>query len=319
MEILVRVRTVILILCAASLQAAPAPNEQKPFSGYRNGFHSSVLALQTLLDRAGFSCNRIDGFWGDRTEVALRTWRLAHGLEDSGIPDVATLDALGGLGAGVTWKREISSNDVARLVKIPSEPEDKAKLKRMDFESLLELLAEEGHSSEKLIKRLNPELSWPNPAVGSKVVIPDPLPRVSEKQYAASVRISLSRREVSVFDFNGKMIALFPCSIAREREKRPSGELSVVSVVKKPDYLYDPQLFIPGTKKTAKLVFPAGPNCPVGTTWIGLSLQGYGIHGTPMPERIGEAASHGCFRLANWNAERLAALVSVGTPVFVVE
>jgi lipoprotein-anchoring transpeptidase ErfK/SrfK len=57
----------------------------------------------------------------------------------------------------------------------------------------------------------------------------------------------------------------------------------------------------------------------VGTAWIGLSKIGYGIHGTPHPDQIGKTFSHGCFRLANWNAARLAQMVIIGTPVEVVE
>jgi lipoprotein-anchoring transpeptidase ErfK/SrfK len=55
----------------------------------------------------------------------------------------------------------------------------------------------------------------------------------------------------------------------------------------------------------------------VGTVWIGLDRPGYGIHGTPRPEEVGRTESHGCFRLANWNAEYLLRLVSIGTAVFV--
>ena len=51
--------------------------------------------------------------------------------------------------------------------------------------------------------------------------------------------------------------------------------------------------------------------------WLGLSIPGYGIHGTPLPERIGRAESHGCFRLANWNAEKLYELVKPGTRVLI--
>jgi len=58
-------------------------------------------------------------------------------------------------------------------------------------------------------------------------------------------------------------------------------------------------------------------NNPVGTAWIGMSRPGYGIHGTPHPEDVGRTESHGCFRLANWDAEHLADLVSVGTLVVV--
>jgi lipoprotein-anchoring transpeptidase ErfK/SrfK len=65
------------------------------------------------------------------------------------------------------------------------------------------------------------------------------------------------------------------------------------------------------------LILPPGPNNPVGTVWIGLDQSGYGIHGTPRPEQVGRAESHGCFRLANWNAEYFSQMVWVGMPVFV--
>ncbi|MCL4179842.1 MAG: L,D-transpeptidase, partial [Verrucomicrobia bacterium] len=66
-----------------------------------------------------------------------------------------------------------------------------------------------------------------------------------------------------------------------------------------------------------KLILPPGPNNPVGTVWIGLNRSGYGIHGTPYPEKVGGAESMGCFRLANWNAEHLLKLAWVGMPVHV--
>ncbi len=66
---------------------------------------------------------------------------------------------------------------------------------------------------------------------------------------------------------------------------------------------------------TKKMVLPPGPRNPVGTDWIGLSLPGYGIHGTPEPENISRTQSHGCFRLANWNADKVLKMVKVGTPI----
>ena len=74
----------------------------------------------------------------------------------------------------------------------------------------------------------------------------------------------------------------------------------------------------PGAK-ARKHVWPPGANCPVGVAWIGLNIPGYGIHGTPRPETIGRAESHGCFRLANWNAARLYSLCRIGTVVTVEE
>ena len=66
-----------------------------------------------------------------------------------------------------------------------------------------------------------------------------------------------------------------------------------------------------------KLILQPGPNNPVGVAWIGLDKTGYGIHGTPVPEQVGRTESHGCFRLANWDAEYLVKLVWVGMPVLV--
>ena len=59
------------------------------------------------------------------------------------------------------------------------------------------------------------------------------------------------------------------------------------------------------------------PGKPVGLVWIGLDRPGYGMHGTPNPEQVGRTESHGCFRLANWDAETLLSLAWVGLPVSV--
>ena len=66
-----------------------------------------------------------------------------------------------------------------------------------------------------------------------------------------------------------------------------------------------------------KLILPPGPNNPVGVAWIGLDRPGYGIHGTPKPEQVGRTESHGCLRLANWDAQTLLPLVWVGLTVVV--
>ena len=96
------------------------------------------------------------------------------------------------------------------------------------------------------------------------------------------------------------------------------GELSVVVIAPNPDYMFSPENFPESAEARelkTKLKLQPGPNNPVGTAWIGLNLPGYGIHGTPKPEDVGRTESHGCFRLANWNAEYLLRLVTVGLPV----
>ena len=134
---------------------------------------------------------------------------------------------------------------------------------------------------------------------------------------AAYVRVSLSRFTVTAYDINGKPMAVFPCSIAKNRAKRPPpGEIKIITQIPNPNYTYTPD-YTPKGKRVERHIFPPGPNNPVGTVWLGLSIPGYGIHGAPLPERIGRAESHGCFRLANWNAEKLYELVRAGTRVII--
>jgi lipoprotein-anchoring transpeptidase ErfK/SrfK len=87
-----------------------------------------------------------------------------------------------------------------------------------------------------------------------------------------------------VFDRSNSLIGLYPATVGGEEKPSPTGSKPV-------------------------------PNNPVGTVWINLSAAGYGIHGTPSPGKVSKAASHGCVRLTNWDAERVASQVSKGTPV----
>jgi lipoprotein-anchoring transpeptidase ErfK/SrfK len=289
---------------------------EKSFKHYRAGFHLDTLALQVLLDRQNLSCNCADGIWGVRTEIALATWQTLHAQPVTGVPDASVLQALGG-GTNVLIRYAVTAADLADLGPFPDDWAERAKLPALKYETLQEMLAEKGHTSQRALERLNPGVKWPNPPVGTEVLLPDCAHAKPEK--AASIRIALTRMEITVFDAKGRLIALFPCSIARDKARRPAGELQIKNVAPNPTYLYDPQLFEPGGPKKTKLVIPPGPNNPVGLAWIGLSLQGYGMHGTPLPEHIGRAESKVCFRLANWNAVKLLAMVRPGVPIVIEE
>jgi lipoprotein-anchoring transpeptidase ErfK/SrfK len=134
------------------------------------------------------------------------------------------------------------------------------------------------------------------------------------------VRIHLASKTLEAFEATNRLLVHFPCSIAKQVEKRPVGQLHVVVIATNPNYVFKPEVF-PESEEAQelgrKLVLPPGPNNPVGVAWIGLDKPGYGIHGTPKPEEVGRTESHGCFRLANWNAEYLAKMVRVGTPVYI--
>ena len=313
-----------LLACVAALSGCGvlfgAPQPCMPLSPQEQ----RVLALQISLDRRGFSCNTLDGQCGRKTQVALATYCAVNGL--AYVPG-AEATAHARFFAGETNLFEtvaVTAADRAACVRIPDAPAEKAKLATMGYESLAEMFAERGHCSVTLLRRLNPALAWPNPPVGARVVLPRTAPvavRGASRRFplgeASVLRVSLARLEITAFDAAGRMIGLFPCSIAAEKSKRPpAGEVQVTALVPKPNYTYTALRAGPGGR-IARHIYPPGPNNPVGTSWIGLSLPTYGIHGTPSPERIGRAESHGCFRLANWNAEKLRSMCDVGTSVVI--
>ena len=87
-----------------------------------------------------------------------------------------------------------------------------------------------------------------------------------------------------------------------------------------PVYNYDPErLPTFGQRDHGELSIPAGPNNPVGAVWIALTLDTYGIHGTPDPSKISKTQSHGCVRLTNWDATELGRAVRQGVPVRFVQ
>ena len=303
---------------------APQPTSYKPAKlgaaanlPYPNGH---ILALQICLDRRGFSVNALDGTTGHKTDAALATYCAVNGIP---FPDRRMqAKAWEELFPGETdlfTTIYVTPEDRRAIVRIPRAPAEKAAMEKMDYQSLVEMYAERGRLTEATLRALNPHVRWPNPPVGTAVQIPyfpQPLRKTKAKRPRADVlRVSLARREITVFDRDGKMIALFPCSIAAEKNKRPpTGEIHVITAIPDPNYTYTPDTPSAGR---SKYIYPPGPNNPVGRAWIGLSLPTYGIHGTPWPEQIGRAESHGCFRLSNWNAVRLRELCDIGTSVVI--
>ena len=307
----------ILMLTVVAGWTSFAQEERVRFDDYRSGFNQDVLALQILLDRLNFSCNCIDGCWGKRTQIALMAWQAVNNKEVTGIPTAEILNELGDDGA-VLMTYTVTDNDLKELGPFPDDWLERSRLPALKYVTLQEMLAERSHASERLIERLNPTATWPNPPAGTELILPN-VTQPKSRVKVDSIRISLGRMEVTLFDAAGKMIALFPCSIARDKARRPVGNLTVKDVAQNPTYTYDPQLFKPGGPEKAKLIIPPGPNNPVGVAWISLSIQGFGMHGTPFPERIGNAESKGCFRLANWNAEKFYRMIVLGIPVVVEE
>ncbi len=280
-----------------------------------------IIALQTLLDRRHFSCNCADGKVGSRTHAALRAFQKAHDLTVTGEPNAATLAALGDLGSVFT-SYTITGDDHAQLTQNPTTWVARSQATRLGYQTILEALAERGHATQQAIRDLNPQVTvWPDPPAGTTLTIPDIGP-TDKLSHATRIRISIGGKLVRVYDGTGQQMAQFPCSIARDPKKREPCEISVAVVAPNPNYTFDPALFAEDPESATiqtKLIIPPGPRNPVGSAWVGLSKTGYGMHGTPKPEDIGKTESHGCFRLANWNAQKLLRMVEIGTPVSVEE
>lgn len=102
---------------------------------------------------------------------------------------------------------------------------------------------------------------------------------------------------------NGEVTRVYPAAVGAANSPTPSGVYTISSMVPNPTYY-----------KPGKVVLPGSLN-PLGTRWMGLSLKGYGIHGTNSPRSIGKAASHGCIRLRNKDVEELFELVRPGDVV----
>ncbi len=275
------------------------------------------IALQIALAARGISSGSIDGLPGAQTESAIRAFQLQQGLESTGRPDSETLRRLQPGGRCLTARR-ITEADLARIRPIPTTWLGKSQSPRLDYESVLELVAEEAQSHPRLIRQLNPTVNFDALQPGVELVVPKiETPPVRQ---ASVVRINLSQRWLRAFDDRGFLLLHFPCSIGRIAEKRPVGELQVLVTAKDPNYTFDPAVFPESAEARGirtKLILPPGPNNPVGVAWIGLNRPGFGIHGTPGPEQVGRTESHGCFRLANWNAELLRRRVKPGTTVVV--
>lgn len=279
---------------------------------------TDVLEAQVALVRQRISPGCIDGVMGFQTREALQVFQRQRRLPLTGELDAATREALV-LESPALGRYAITTNDAAEIQPLRTTWAGKAAQSALAFESLLELVAERSFASQKLIQRLNPDLDWSRVRVGQSVVTPEAAyPEPGRK--AAFVRIRLGGRTLQAFDAQTNLLAHFPCSIAQRVEKRPVGELRVVVLVPNPNYTFKPAMFAESAEARAmdpdtRLLLKPGPNNPVGVAWIGLSRPGYGIHGTPVPEQVGRTESHGCFRLANWNAAYLLKLVAPGTPV----
>ena len=299
---------------------------------------SAELDLQILLDRAGFSPGEIDGAGGQNTRNAQTAFEAARKLTPSaakaGSPgsDDALLKALGAGTVEPLVSYTITAEDAAGpfVETIPEDMSEKAKLPGLYFTSVLEALGEKFHSAPALLQRLNPgarfaageQIRVPNvvlaePPAPAAARSPDSGAKAAPEKVKEKVKVVVSKAAsvLTVYDQKDQVIFHAPVTSGSEHDSLPLGDWMVTAVLRNPTFHYNPDLFWDADPESVKAKIPAGPNNPVGVVWIDIDKPHYGIHGGPEPGRIGYTASHGCVRLTNWDAARLAGLVAKGTPV----
>jgi lipoprotein-anchoring transpeptidase ErfK/SrfK len=313
-----------LVVAIASQQPASSPRAASTPP-------NDALALQVALDRAGFSPGVLDGRIGPSTKKALEAHRQTNG------GDPPSAEAL--------TSYQISEADMAGpfVGEIPSDLVEQAKLESLGYRTPLEMLAERFHASPALLQRLNPkakfaageEITVPNvepmerPATPAK---PDVKPTPAQKKAEAqalqaeakarpdvTVTVAKGTSALTVTDAAGRIQLYAPVTTGSEQDPLPIGKWKVNGVSLNPPFRYNPDLFWDADPAHTKALIPPGPNNPVGLVWVDISKEHYGIHGSPEPANIGRTESHGCVRLTNWDALRLAALVKPGTPVIFTE
>jgi lipoprotein-anchoring transpeptidase ErfK/SrfK len=293
------------------------------------------LETQVMLDRAGFSPGVIDGRIGRNTKRALELFEQRQGQQSA--PAVPAL-------ANYT----ITEADVQGpfAASIPEDMVEKAKLPELGYTSIVEALAERFHCTPALLKELNPNAAF---EAGATIQVPNveplirpveqpPITAEAARQDKAAnkatgtsgrknarpdimsrpdvvVTLKASTSGLVVRSASGDIVMYAPVTTGSEHDPLPIGEWKVNGIQFNPKFQYNPDLFWDADPAHSKATLAPGPNNPVGLVWIDLSKPHYGIHGTPEPAAIGRTESHGCVRLTNWDAVKLAGLVKPGTRV----
>ncbi|BCX12460.1 MAG: hypothetical protein KatS3mg067_1398 [Thermosynechococcus sp.] len=125
------------------------------------------------------------------------------------------------------------------------------------------------------------------------------------------LEISLSRRQLTLYQGHTPL-RRYPVAVGRPGWETPIGQFQVRQMIRNPAWK---------NPFTGVVIAGGHPQNPLGRRWIGFWSDGtdwIGLHGTPNPDSIGHAVSHGCVRMYNRDIEELFEKVQLGVPVIVV-
>lgn len=296
-----------------------------------------MLPAQLALDRLGFSPGVLDGKNGASMKLALAGFQKANDLQESGTLNAATTAALAKANVGEPTRRVRIPAAFAQQTFYPNLPDDaaeQAEVPALGYRNLMEALAERFHTTRETLIALN---SVDTPIGPNQIIIVPNLPDVAipsaelsargwdktllslgvaaEQPDIDSIVVDKSEGWLRTLNSDGDIIGQFPVTTGSSRDPLPIGNWTIKGVARNPEFHYNPKLFWDVSDSEEKQLLPPGPNGPVGVVWIDLSKPHYGIHGTSEPSTIGRAESHGCVRLTNWDAARVAGMVKPGTKV----
>ena len=327
--------SICLAVALSSIVMAQAPAAAPAAPAAKGKPDLSILHVQVLLDRLGFTPGVIDGLGGQSLTLALKGFQQARGIPATGKIDPATLKVLNAYKeTRPTVIVTLTAEDLAGpfVGPLPKDPAEQAKLPSLGYANPMEMLGERFHTTPATLVALNsPETRI---APGAKISVPNVVPVAVDypadlkddwKKTLASLNVDSNQPKADhlvvdesdgvlrVYDAGDKVIAQFPATMGSSHDPLPIGTWKVQGASYNPQFHYNPKLFWDANKSKSKELLPPGPNGPVGVVWLDLDKPHYGIHGTPSPETIGRAESHGCIRLTNWDAARLSLMVKPGT------